>query len=431
MRGRSTLLFSSFALSLALVACGGSNDSTADDDASPDSATTNGGDSGGASSFDATASDTGASPDSTTTMGMEDSGSNASETGTDTGSTTDAGGATDTGATDAGSSATDAADAEITDAADAGQAPDADAAAPTDAGVDSGQELFTTLGPSASPIAVTINQGTAIGQGELNGATPSTLYNVAQDSNNKQTITPIDGGFAATGTVPDTAAGFCDYPTDGGAPTRLSYVTGATFETSPDGGDPMREMAPFYFPLVYTTTLTGPTGNAFGGEPPIIGLFDWRPKDIDEAIVVAESDDYGQTWYFMQTVLELNPDYTNTISGGYSATATSTGCPATITDTNANTTSLSGSQADDGWGHATVLQLPGVAAGTGQFLYMLDRNTNDLPDGGDRSLTTRRSTSSTSRTRRASSRSGTRTRRTTTSSRSRAPSRTRPARRRP
>ena len=44
----------------------------------------------------------------------------------------------------------------------------------------------------------------------------------------------------------------------------------------------MVPMAPFYFPLVYTTTNT-PTGNAFGGQPPIIGLFDWRPKDIDEA----------------------------------------------------------------------------------------------------------------------------------------------------
>ncbi len=201
---------------------------------------------------------------------------------------------------------------------------------------------------------------------------------MAADKSNSETVTSAVDPFAATGNVPDKAAGFCDYP-DGGAPARHFYKTGATFETSPDGGDPMVPMAPFYFPLVYTTTLTTSPGNAFGGQAPIIGLFDWRPKDIDEAVVAAESDDFGKTWYFMQTVLELNPDYTNPISGGY-GTSTSTGCPPAIGDTNG--ASVSGSQADDGWGHAAILQLPGVAAGTGQFLYLLDRNTNDLPDGG-------------------------------------------------
>ena len=107
---------------------------------------------------------------------------------------------------------------------------------------------------------------------------------------------------------------------------------------------------------------------------------DWRPKDIDEAVVVAESDDEGRTWYFMQTVLELNPDYTSPISGGYSAASTNTGCPATIADTNASTTSVTGSSADDGWGHAAIVQLPGAGNGaTGQFLYLLDRNTNNMP----------------------------------------------------
>jgi hypothetical protein len=185
-----------------------------------------------------------------------------------------------------------------------------------------------------------------------------------------------------TGTVPDTAAGFCDY--SGATPKRVSYVTGAKFETAgADGGpgtDPMVPMAPFYFPLVYTTTNTT-TGNAFGGKSPIIGLFDWRPKDIDEAVVVAESDDDGRTWYFMQTVLELFPDTTNPVSGGYSATSTATGCPAAVTGTNASATAANGSTADDGWGHASILQLPGVGnVKTGQFLYLLDRNTNGIVD---------------------------------------------------
>ncbi len=154
-------------------------------------------------------------------------------------------------------------------------------------------------------------------------------------------------------------------------------MTGAKFETTMT--DPMVPMAPFYFPLVYNSAVTT-TGNAFGGQPPILGLFDWRPKDIDEAVVVAESDDNGLTWYFMQTVLELNPDYTNPISGGYSATSTNTGCPATVTGTNASYASVNGTTADDGWGHAAIIQLPGAgnAKTGGQFLYLLDRNTANL-----------------------------------------------------
>jgi len=63
--------------------------------------------------------------------------------------------------------------------------------------------------------------------------------------------------FLAKGTVPDTAAGFCDY--SGATPERVSYATGAKFETAQT--DAMVPMAPFYFPLVYNTPQT--TGNAF------------------------------------------------------------------------------------------------------------------------------------------------------------------------
>ena len=166
-------------------------------------------------------------------------------------------------------------------------------------------------------------------------------------------------------------------------------MTGAKFETARRATDPMVPMAPFYFPLVYTTTNT-PTGKRVGGKPPIIGLFDWRPKDIDEALVVAESDDYGATWYFMQTVLELNPDYTNPISGGYSAHVDRHRLPERRSRARTRTTpSANGSVADDGWGHAAIVQLPGAGnAKTGQFLYMLDRN----PTG---TSTSRRSASST------------------------------------
>ena len=355
MRARSSLIVSSLSFALALGACSGSDNGSPGDDASADGAALPPAPDAGGAPFDATTGDTGAT-------------------------VPDAGGGSDTDASDTGAGG-DAADGAVTDAADGGNPADSSDAGSSDAADAAGQALVTTVDPGVLPVAVVINQGTAIGEGALNGATPSTLFNVAADPKNTHTITAVDGGFLATGTVPDKAAGFCEYPGDGGAPTRISYVTGAKFEAA-DGGDPMVPMAPFYFPLVYTTTNTT-TGNAFGGKPPIIGLFDWRPKDIDEAVVVAESDDDGQTWYFMQKVLELNPNYTSPISGGYSPAATRTGCPATITGTNAGVASLSGSQGDDGWGHATIIQLPGAGnAKTGQFLYMLDRNGNDMPDSG-------------------------------------------------
>jgi hypothetical protein len=104
---------------------------------------------------------------------------------------------------------------------------------------------------------------------------------------------------------------------------------------------------------VYSSNLTTvPNTNTTGTTAPIIGLFDWRPKDLDESVVAAESDDNGKTWFFMQNVLELN----------------STLCPSAVTGTNSATT------ADNGWVHASILQLPGTAAATGQMLYTLNRD---------------------------------------------------------
>jgi hypothetical protein len=329
-RLRRLSLVSSLASLIALSACGSDDDFVAPPDA------------GG----DATApSDGGAADGAATDATLADGGHLADASPTGDGSVLG----------DAG---------DLTDAADA-----SDAALPA-------AVLTTTIGAGVTATAVTINQGTAIGEGAANGATPFTLTNLAADPKNTQTVQSAVNPFLATGTVPDTAAGFCDY--SGATPKRVSYVTGAKFEgTAPTTPDPMVPMAPFYFPLVYTSALTT-ADNAIGGQAPILGLFDWRPKDIDEAVVVAESDDNGKTWYFMQTVLELFPDLTNPASGGYSASATATGCPATIGGTNSKATSANGSSADDGWGHAAILQLPGVAAGTGQFLYLLDRNSNDI-----------------------------------------------------
>ncbi|MDE1004603.1 MAG: hypothetical protein OSB38_02985 [Paraburkholderia fungorum] len=199
-----------------------------------------------------------------------------------------------------------------------------------------------SLDSGVQPAAAQINVGTSIGKGA--GATPFTLDKLALDPKNTQNTT---NPFLTTGTVPDTAAGYCDYTVT--PPVRKTYATGSKFVMPPT--DPLVNMAPFYFPLVYTSNLTT-TGNVNGTTTPIIGLFDWRPKDINESVVAAESDDNGKTWYFMQNVLELNPGE----------------CPATITSTNAATT------ADNGWGHASLLQLPGTQAATGQMLYTLNRD---------------------------------------------------------
>jgi hypothetical protein len=367
------------------MACGGDDSGTTPPGDDGGSVVDSGGNHPDSGSHDAGPTTHDSGTDATVPGDSGQPGTDASDGSTEDVTVTDAsdgstGDASDGAATDASDgSVSDASDGSASDASDAGSNDSGKDAQGSDGG-DGGQILVTTVDPGVVAAAVTINQGTAIGEGALNGATPSTLTNVKADSSNSEQIVSATNPFQSKGKVPDTAAGFCEYPADGGAPKRASYATGSKFE-SLDGGaatDPMVPMAPFYFPLVYTTTLT-PTKNAYGDKTPIIGLFDWRPKDIDEALVAAESDDDGRTWYFMQTVLELNPDYTNPISGGYSAAATSTGCPATIGSTNANTASLSGSAADDGWGHAAIIQLPGAGnAKTGQFLYMLDRNPNNM-----------------------------------------------------
>src|SRR5215467_9528790 len=99
--------------------------------------------------------------------------------------------------------------------------------------------------------------------------------------------------------------------TRNGAPTE-TYITGGSWTLEQSGaavglksagycdasgnqiGNPGTErMQPYYFPFV--------TGHG----KHLQGYFDWRPKDIDEAVAAASSDDAGVTWTFQQKVLEL------------------------------------------------------------------------------------------------------------------------------
>ena len=57
-------------------------------------------------------------------------------------------------------------------------------------------------------------------------------------------------------------------------------------------GNPGTErMEPYYFPVM------------FGHGKHLQGYFDYRPKDINEAVAAASSDDAGQSWTFQQLVL--------------------------------------------------------------------------------------------------------------------------------
>jgi hypothetical protein len=234
--------------------------------------------------------------------------------------------------------------------------PSPDASAPA-----ASASLSFSLDSGVAPVKAQITVGPPIGSQANNIGTPFTLHYLALDPANTQNTT---NPFNTTGNVLHPTAGLCDY--SGGTPTRVSYnPTGSQSIAKLLGGLtlplPTVDMAPFYFPLTYTSnvTKTANTTNvpADGSSAtPIIGLFDWRPKDLNEALVVAESDDNGKTWNWMQTVLELRPG--NSV------------CPTRPTSSSLPA-AANGSTADNGWGHASIIQLPGYSS---QMLYMLNRD---------------------------------------------------------
>ncbi|PYC76735.1 hypothetical protein C7C46_21330 [Streptomyces tateyamensis] len=132
---------------------------------------------------------------------------------------------------------------------------------------------------------------------------------------------PAASGFTGT---PGPLPGYCS----SGGPTP---ETGSVLR-QPEGTT--LPMQPYYFPFVTSQD---------GGDK-LTGLFDYRPKDGDEAVVAATSEDHGRTWQFAGQALEQNAGL----------------CP----DGNTN---------DDGQGHAFVLKVPGH----GQLLYTLARPSGD------------------------------------------------------
>jgi len=119
-------------------------------------------------------------------------------------------------------------------------------------------------------------------------------------------------------------------------------------------GNPGTErMEPYYFPVV--------TGHG----KHLQGYFDWRPKDIDEGVVAAESNDAGLTWNFQQLVLQLRtkcPDQVNKEPDGDKETT-----PNPNNSDNGD---------DDGQGHQFVINVAGHT-----YLYTLVRAAGHIdPD---------------------------------------------------
>ena len=136
---------------------------------------------------------------------------------------------------------------------------------------------------------------------------------------------PTTSGGAVTGTTT-----YCN---------PVTAVQGAAITNPNSVQNPMQ---PFYFPFVSGRGLN------------LQGYFDYRPRNIDEAVVAANSVDGGMTWNFQQKVENLTPYCPTTDSNGGSA--------------NGN---------DDGVGHPYVMSFGGAG-----IFYLLDRRNGHVDSDG-------------------------------------------------
>ena len=111
-----------------------------------------------------------------------------------------------------------------------------------------------------------------------------------------------------------------------------------------------QRMQPYYFPFI--------TGHG----KHLQGYFDYRPKDIDEAVVAAHSDDAGSTWTFQQEVLQLRTTCPNQVQKD----------PDGDKD-NGPDPNNSDNGDDDGQGHQFVMHINNHV-----YLYTLDRAVNHI-----------------------------------------------------
>lgn len=116
------------------------------------------------------------------------------------------------------------------------------------------------------------------------------------------------------------------------------------------GNPGMERMQPYYFPVI----------NGRGKH--LQGYFDWRPKDIDEGVAAAFSDDAGATWTFQQLVLQLRTTCPNQVQKDPDGDKDNSPDP-----------NNSDNGDDDGQGHQFVISVGGHT-----YLYTLDRANSHI-----------------------------------------------------
>lgn len=149
----------------------------------------------------------------------------------------------------------------------------------------------------------------------------------------------VQGGPTSGGAYSATSP-YVPYCTPGGA------SGGSLLMNSTSG--PAHTFSPYYFPFVV------------GNGQNVTGYFDYRPKNINEAIVVATSTNAGQSWTFNSIAEQLTNECPN--SNPNSANDTPGGNPAGN---------------DDGEGHPTILSY-----GSSTLMYTLNRSTPHVDSDG-------------------------------------------------
>jgi hypothetical protein len=117
---------------------------------------------------------------------------------------------------------------------------------------------------------------------------------------------------------------------------------GPTTQTNPAADYPnpnpgTNNFAPYFWP------------QTLGDEREMLGLFDYRPRNMQEAVVAARSHDGGRSWDFLQLALDFNPNPTPDPTGGN----------------------------ENGQGHPFVMRVQGKT-----LLYTLDRTPGIKDVGG-------------------------------------------------
>jgi hypothetical protein len=117
---------------------------------------------------------------------------------------------------------------------------------------------------------------------------------------------------------------------------------GPATQTDPAAGYPApnlgtQNFAPYFWPFIV------------GTDQKMLGYFDYRPRNLEEAVVAARSDDGGRSWSFLDKALTFNPNPApNPLAGN-----------------------------ENGQGHPFVIQLRGQT-----LLYTLDRTPGVKDEGG-------------------------------------------------